>query len=219
MKPSPSSACADRADAAVHHVGGRDDVAAGFGLHQRLLDQHFDGFVIEDHAVAQQAVMAVAGIGIERDIAEDADVGHFFLDRADGAADEIVRIERFAAVVVAQTRIGIGKERDAGDGEFRGAFGFAHDLIDREAFDARHGGDRHAGFLSVGDKKRPDQVGGRERVLAHHAADPVGAAQAARALGQIEPGRALPDAAGSIGTTRVRLSMGRPYLMAMRELR
>ena len=78
-----------------------------------------------------------------------------------------------------------------GDGEFRGAFGLAHDLVDGEPFDARHGGDRHAGFLSVGDEKRPDQIGGRERMLAHHAPDPVGAAQAARTLGQIEPGRAF----------------------------
>ena len=73
---------ADRADAPVHHVGGRDDVAAGFRLHQRLLDQHRDGFVVEDDAVAQQAVMAVAGEGIERHVAEDADVRHFLLDRA-----------------------------------------------------------------------------------------------------------------------------------------
>ena len=64
---------ADRADAAVHHVGGRDDVAAGLGLHQRLLHQHLDGLVVEDDAVAHQAVMAVAGIGIERDVAQDAD--------------------------------------------------------------------------------------------------------------------------------------------------
>ena len=28
---------ADRADAAVHHVAGRDDVDAGLGLRQRLL--------------------------------------------------------------------------------------------------------------------------------------------------------------------------------------
>ena len=31
---------ADRADAAVHHVGGRDDVGAGARLVERLLDQH-----------------------------------------------------------------------------------------------------------------------------------------------------------------------------------
>ena len=76
---------ADRADAAVHHVGRRDDVAAGFRLHQRLLDQHRDGLVVEDHAVAHQAVMAVAGVGIERHVAEDADLRHFLLDGADGA--------------------------------------------------------------------------------------------------------------------------------------
>ena len=67
---------ADGADAPVHHVGGRDDVAAGLGLDQRLLHQHRDGLVVEDDAVAQQPVVAVAGIGIERDIAEDADVRH-----------------------------------------------------------------------------------------------------------------------------------------------
>ena len=48
--------------------------------------------------------MAVAGVGIERDVAQHADVGHLLLDRADGAADQIVGIERLAAVVVAQRR-------------------------------------------------------------------------------------------------------------------
>ena len=61
-------------------------------LHQRLLDQHRDGFVVEDDAVvAQQAVMAVAGVGIERHVAQDADLRHFLLDGADGPADQIVR--------------------------------------------------------------------------------------------------------------------------------
>ena len=83
MKPAASSAVADRADAAVHHVGGRDDVAAGLGLHQRLPHQHRDRLVVEDVAVAHQAVMAVAGVGIERHVAEHADLGHRLLDRAD----------------------------------------------------------------------------------------------------------------------------------------
>ena len=38
-----------------------------------------------------EPVMAVAGVGIERDVAEDADLRHLLLDGADGAADEIVR--------------------------------------------------------------------------------------------------------------------------------
>ena len=45
--------------------------------------------------------MAVAGIGIERHVAEDADLRHLFLDGADGAADQVVGVERLGAVVVA----------------------------------------------------------------------------------------------------------------------
>ncbi len=76
VKPAAIERGADRADAAVHHVGRRDDVAAGLGLDQRLLDQHLDGLVVDDDAIAQKPVMAVAGIGIERDVAEDADLRH-----------------------------------------------------------------------------------------------------------------------------------------------
>ena len=63
----------------------------------------------------EQAVMAVAGIGIERDVAQDADVGHFLLDGADGAADEVVRVERLGAGLVAQAGVGIGEQGEAGD--------------------------------------------------------------------------------------------------------
>ena len=102
MKSACIEAGANRADPAVHHVGGRDDVAAGLGLDQRLLDQNLDGLVVDDGAVAQKAVMAMAGIGIERDIAEHAELRHLLLDGANCAADQIVGIERFAAVLVAQ---------------------------------------------------------------------------------------------------------------------
>ena len=112
--------------------------------HQRLLHQHRDRLIVDDDAVAQQAVVAVAGVGIERDVAEHADVRHLPLDGADRAADEIVRVERLAAVLVAQLRIGIGKQRDAGDVELGGALGIAHRLVDREPLDAGHRGDRRA---------------------------------------------------------------------------
>ena len=85
----------------VHHVGRRDDVATGFGLDQRLADQHADGLVVEDDAVANEPIVAVAGVGIERHVAQHTDLRHLFLDGADGAADQIVGIERLGAVVVA----------------------------------------------------------------------------------------------------------------------
>ena len=65
---------ADRADAAVHHVGGRDDVGAGLGLDQRLQDELLDGGVVDDLVAGHDAVMAVAGVGVERDVGDDADV-------------------------------------------------------------------------------------------------------------------------------------------------
>ena len=41
-----------RADAAVHHVGRRDHVAAGLRLHHRLPAEDLDRFVVDDVTVA-----------------------------------------------------------------------------------------------------------------------------------------------------------------------
>ena len=102
--------------------------------------------------------MAVAGIGIERDIAEQADLRHFFFDGADGAADEIVRIERLGTFVVAAARLGIGKQRQAGDLERGRAFGGADCFIDRKPVDAGHRVHRRAHLGAVDQEQRPDQV-------------------------------------------------------------
>jgi hypothetical protein len=45
--------------------------------------------------------MAVTGVGIERHVAQDAEFGKLLLDRADGAADQIVGVERLTALVIA----------------------------------------------------------------------------------------------------------------------
>ena len=71
---------ADGADAAVHHVGRRDDVGAGIGLHDGGARDLRHRLVVDDLAVAQDAVMAVAGEGIERHVGDDADIRHGLLD-------------------------------------------------------------------------------------------------------------------------------------------
>ena len=176
--------------------------------HQRLLHQHLDRLVVDDLVAAHQAVMAVAGVGIERDVAQDADVGHFLLDGADRLADQIVGIERFAAALVAQLRIGVGEQRDAGDVELGRAHRLAHRLIDREPLDARHRGDRHARIRAVDDEQRPDQVVGGEHVLAHHAPRPFGLAVAPHAGGEFER-RLRAGASASTGRAAVARSGGR----------
>ena len=62
-------AFADGGDAPVHHVGGGDDVGAGLGLEHGLADQERDRLVVEDPLALHHAVMAVAGIGVEGDVA------------------------------------------------------------------------------------------------------------------------------------------------------
>lgn len=37
---------ADDADAAVHHVGGSDDVGTCASLGENLFNEHFDGFIV-----------------------------------------------------------------------------------------------------------------------------------------------------------------------------
>ena len=151
------------------------------------LHQHRDGLVVEDLAVAHQAVMAVAGVGVERHVAEDADLRHLLLDRADRAADEVVRVERLAAVLVAQLRIGVGKQREAGDVELRPRARprapprrpSSRSTPGIEATGARV-------LLAVDDEQRPDQVVGGEHVLAHQPPRPFGAAVAAQAGGEVE---------------------------------
>ena len=131
--------------------------------------------------------MAVTGEGIERDIAQDADVRHFLLDGADGPAHQIVFVERFAAGLVAQARVGIGEQRDAGDGQLGGALSLAHRLVDGKALDAGHRGDRGPRILPVHDEQRPDQVVGGEDVFLHHAARPLAAPVAPQPGGKVEP--------------------------------
>ena len=95
---------ADGADAAIHHVGRRDDVAAGLDLHQGLAHQCLDGGVIVHIAVADQPVMAMRCVGIQRHVAQHADLRHRRLDGAHGAADQVVAVQRLAAVIGLQRR-------------------------------------------------------------------------------------------------------------------
>ena len=194
---------ADGADAPVHHVGRRDDVGTGLGLDQRLHHQPLDRCVVDDLLALHDAVMAVAGIGVERHIGDEADVRHRRLDGAQRLADEVLRIERLGADVVAQLRVGVGEKRDRRNAEIAGAADFGDDAVDRLAHDARHGGHR-LGLRLVGQEQRPDQVVDGERRLAHQAARPGRAAVAAHAPAAEDRIHVRPG--GGIGLERRRLA-------------
>ena len=65
---------ADRADAAVHHVGRRDDVGAGRGVRQRRAHQLLDGGVVDDLIVDQMPQWPCDGVLAQADVGHDQQV-------------------------------------------------------------------------------------------------------------------------------------------------
>jgi len=129
---------ANAADAAIHHVGRRHHVDAGLGFRQCLAHQRLECLVIQDHAVAQQAVMAMARIGVERHIADDADCGHRALDLADGAVHQVLRVPCFLAPWALPLERSGGKERDGRDAQSRRRADRVAQSVERKPLHAGH---------------------------------------------------------------------------------
>jgi len=96
---------ADRTDATIHHVGRRDNVGAGLRVRQGLFDQHGNGFVVQHVAAGiDQAILAMRGKRIQRDIGDDTKLREFLFQQAHGALRETFRVIRFAGIVTLQCR-------------------------------------------------------------------------------------------------------------------
>ena len=79
-----------------------------------------------------QPVVAVGVVGVERHVEHDPDLRHRRLDRAGGAADEVLRVPGLGRLRVLVGRLGEGEERDAGDAERRRLLGRPHRPVDRQ---------------------------------------------------------------------------------------
>ena len=127
-------------------------------LHERLFDQHLHRLVVDDAAVLQEAVVAVIGERIERDVDHDADIRRGVFHRAHGGADEAVCVERFAAACVLLGGVDVREDGDRGNAELlRRASPLRRRRAPR-ARDARHRGDRDFVFGAVMHDHRPDQI-------------------------------------------------------------
>ena len=127
---------------------------------------------LSNAAVAYHAVMPGGAEGIERDVADHADIRMRRLDRPDRPADQVVGIERLARVGGLQL---LGDRREYGDGgdaELLRRADRIDQQVDREPLDAGHRGDRLAARLALDDEHRPDQVIDAEAMLGHQPARP-----------------------------------------------
>ena len=136
--------------------------------------------------LAHEPVVAVAGVGVERDVGDEAEFGEFLLDRPAGAADEVALVVGLGPVLVLEMRLGVGEEGDRGDVELHRALGLAHRLVDAEPLDARHCRNGHAGLLALDQEQRPDEVVGGQHLLADQPPRPFRLAVAAGPVGEVE---------------------------------
>jgi hypothetical protein len=130
--------------------------------------------------------VAVAGVRVERDVGDEAELRELPLDGAAGLADEIAVVEGLAAALVLEMRLGIGKEGDRRDVERDRPLGLAHRLVDAEPVDAGHRRDRNAPLRAVDKEERPDEVVRRQNVLCDKPPRPFRLAVAARAVREVE---------------------------------
>ncbi len=175
---------ADGADAAIHHVAGRDDVDAGLGLHARLAGQHGHGRVVDDVArLVEEAVLAVRRERIERDVGHHAELGELLLQRAHGAWNQAIRVERLGAVGRLQVRLDGREQGQRGHAQADALLGHTEQSVDGHALHAGHAGDVLHLVVTVDHEHRQDEVAGVQPVLAHQLAAEGIAPHAARAAG------------------------------------
>jgi hypothetical protein len=185
MRPFGFQRAADGADAAVHHVAGRDDVHTGLGLHQRLLHQHLDRLVVEDVAgVVEQAVLAVRGERVERHVGHHAQLGEALLQFAHH------RGTRPSGLVASRPSGVFSATRSPGTAPSPGcpasrSLGHREQPIQAAALHAGHAGHVLLLAAAVEHEHRQDQVAAGQRMLTHQIAGEGIAAQAPRAAGGI----------------------------------
>src|SRR5579859_6209371 len=84
-------------DAAVHHVGWRDDVGAGASVREGLLGEDGDRRIVGDVAVFNYAAVAVVGVFAEANVGDDEKFQIGLADGFDGALDYSLGGERACA--------------------------------------------------------------------------------------------------------------------------
>ena len=186
---------ADGADAAVHHVRRRDDVHPRVGMTQRLFDEGGDGGVVQDVAsFVGDAVLAVDGVGVQRDVGHHAQFGVGGFDRAHRARDEAVRVVSGGGVRAFVFGTDDGKRRYRRNAERDQLRAFGEQQIDGKAVHAGHGWHRLALAFALTDKDGQDEIGGAQGGFAHQAAGEIVLAVAAfarqreRLRGQVHGG-------------------------------
>ena len=148
---------ANDADAAVHHVGGSDDVGTGARVRDGLLGKDFERGIVGHFAVFDDAAMAVVGVFAQANIGDDQTDFSLALRMASMARCTTPS----AAMRAGAARIfllGQPEQNHARNAERFDFAAFFDNLIGGLLKHAGHGADFLAHFLPGADKHRIDQA-------------------------------------------------------------
>lgn len=179
---------ADDADAAIHHIGGGDDIDAGLGVEDGHTCEHGDGGVIFDIGLVgiENAIVTVRGVGIEGDIGDDEEFGEVFFELSDGAKDECFGVEGLFAVGGFEGGIDAGEESDGAYPELVKRAALFEEVAVAEAMLSREGIDRFTTGFLVEDEEGLDEIGRLEDGFADEIAQGGVLAQAAGAARELK---------------------------------
>ena len=110
--PGVVERAADEPDAAVHHVARRHHVGAGLGLRHRHAREDLERRVVDDLAVLQDAVVAVAGVGIHGHVGDHGQIWLGSFDFSHGPLHQPVGIGALHTVQRLVVAINDGKQRN-----------------------------------------------------------------------------------------------------------
>ena len=157
-----------------------------YPFYDRLLREHGHRLVVEDvAAVVEQAVLAVRGEGVERDVGHHAEFGEALLQLAHDAGHQALGVERLAAVVELELLVDHREQRHHRDAELHAVFGHRQQAIQAEALHAGHRAHVLHLVLPGEHEDRQDQIRRGEAVFAHEIAGEAVTAQAAGPRGRV----------------------------------
>ena len=159
---------ADNADATVHHVTGSYYISACTGLGKRLLNEHFNGFVIENIArFINQPVLAVGCVGVKCYVTRNSQLREFFLEHTNDSWNQTVRIGGFATIRRFQMIFDCREKSDHRNAQINHFLSHFAKFIRRHSFNTRHGRNGLVTAFTFHDKNRQNQIRSRQRVFAH----------------------------------------------------
>ena len=141
--------------------------------------------------LVQDAVVTVAGVGIQGRVGDDPKVRARRLHRRDALRDEPMRVDGLGAIRRFEIVLHVREQRHGRNSQVHAALRVFHQLIDAEPLDPWHRLDRLAPPLAVDDEHRIDEIVDGQRRLAHQATGEVVAAVAPHAGERIAHGRSV----------------------------